>query len=396
MQKIAILCTGELKTYRKYFHNWVKNVVKPNQADVFLVLKKDSAIKGRNEPFRIHDEHDATTFLIQSLGSHLRFLCWTDDDPQFEPFVQQIKHLLEFRKKSYGTHHYTTEEKNKLHSSDGSNWFDQYARLSHGASRVRRFLAEHNESIDQYTKWLRFRVDMTIPKPFQIQRPFFPDLNDALQEVCIKQEYSHSCSEIFVAGPQTFFAICEWFIFEYLHYRPRRSKTLFPFAWIPEVQIGQFLLEFGFKTFHFPIQYRYYTDEDGFYLIECFTNQKYVEKISLVITLPPNEMTEKEKALYWKTETLPHWDDSIPLLSSPPNSTPNSQPEQIKKIEENKAKDTSLFEKQVSQSNQMLILILSVSFGLLWLVSFVLAWKWTLLHSSKRTMKHRLEVSGKK
>ena len=225
----AILLSGHLKTYRDTFEEFVINMVKPANADVFCLFKKNTSIKCREskEPY----QHDEEEFIKSCLGEHLKSLVWVDEVENTEVLIEKGNNILQTEwLPKYGSQCYRLE-----HWMSIKNTVDQYQRLSLACDLMSEYSNKNNIT---YKRVLRARPDILPLNGKKNWHMLDIERNDIYLNPSNKYEFRDM---LFVTDQVTMEFVCKNFPEKYLTYLPKDN----PFSTIlsPECQLMQFMIK---------------------------------------------------------------------------------------------------------------------------------------------------------
>jgi hypothetical protein len=232
--RIAILLPGGLKTYHLHIQEFYNNLIKPNNADVFMYLNPNSDIKSRGDYSSVDIDHDA--LIRTTFKENLKGLTWCQNPPDTEAYQKWGKEKLERSwVKRYGKQNMDKQE----HYND--NYFlkvvDQYIRLRECYRMLKEYSKEHNITYDIV---IRFRVDIYIDRVVDLSIYDCPN----------GRVYIHTSKKfelrdyLFIANQKTMEKICEEFPDHYLsqQFDPIHLERAESITYLsPECQLGQYL-----------------------------------------------------------------------------------------------------------------------------------------------------------
>lgn len=286
----AVVFSGQLRAYRKYIDNLMKNFVELNDLDVFCSFQKHSSYMKRlivSHDSEVVDEHDEEEFLKSVFGDRLKLLHWgpekihpTEEAPSDN---QYLRNLIKFQNYKYEhfKRKYATEQL-------VNQWFsvDQFGRVAIAAEQFKHWCDTNNMKYDYV---VRFRIDVDVIEPISITNLLNSHPFESKDDVYIRRWYASSIKELFVTTPESFYNICTNFPNSMFSYSP---KNFHPNFTAPEFQLGQFLREHEYKTYEWRVEYRYVDDEPGNERnIVCAPQPGYICRTPIFITDFLSDMT---------------------------------------------------------------------------------------------------------
>lgn len=236
----AILLSGWLKAYRDSFPEFVKLVVKPANADVFCLFKRNTSWDSRDTC--INDNHDEEKFIRECLGKHLKVLKWIDVAEETETYMDKGADILN----SMWLPKYGIDICSKLeHWMSFRHSVDQYQRLRLVCREMINYSKENNI---EYKRVLRARPDIL---------PINGNKNWHLLDVNIGDIFINPGSKyemrdiLFVTDQKSMHYILENFPDKYLHYMPTTGITPHVTILSPECQLMQFMVKMHKFKFYF-------------------------------------------------------------------------------------------------------------------------------------------------
>lgn len=283
--RIAILCTGQLKNFRWSFPQWVQHIVKTNDADVFLSLKRDDVWVQRDP--KINDPVDPESIIRGNLGDRLKGLQWTGKE--YDLFSEPIFNKCQRREKSY-KRSLIKKEKDTLHQVPSKPFWDQFCRLLYGF--------EHFEQqLKHYDRIVRFRIDMYIPEPI-----LFPLENSIVPRDTV------SLSELWISNFSTFKIMCN-FIHHYGEFVPK-NRT-WRFVLIPEVQLAQYVRRERLRFRSWNLHYGYQIHPERGRIITCYMTSTSVNSREWVQVLDQDKTSQDLEGVVMSKET---YDDDVFII----------------------------------------------------------------------------------
>jgi hypothetical protein len=228
----AILLSGFLKAYKESFPEFVRLLVKPANAHVFCVFRKNSSIVCRSTKEKdLHDEED---FLRKHLGENLKVLIWIDEVETTKYYIEKGNNYLEnLWLPKYGLDFCKQLE----HWMNLQNTVDQYQRLRLACREMEKFSKENSV---YYNKVLRARPDI-----YPLQGPknwWYLDVkeNDIFIQKHIRYEFRDM---LFLTSQKSMVYICDNFPENYPRYMPTTGENPSKTILSPECQLLQFMIK---------------------------------------------------------------------------------------------------------------------------------------------------------
>jgi hypothetical protein len=210
----AILLSGFLKAYKESFPEFVRLLVKPANAHVFCVFRKNSSIVCRSTKEKdLHDEED---FLRKHLGENLKVLIWIDEVETTKYYIEKGNNYLEnLWLPKYGLDFCKQLE----HWMNLQNTVDQYQRLRLACREMEKFSKENSV---YYNKVLRARPDI-----YPLHGPknwWYLDVkeNDIFIQKHIRYEFRDM---LFLTSQKSMVYICDNFPENYPRYMPTTGEN---------------------------------------------------------------------------------------------------------------------------------------------------------------------------
>lgn len=201
-KKTAILMAGDLGTYKFALDSICENIVKPNNADVFILTSKggfihvsDEEFDGQNFSVQVDAEDEER--LSAGFGSSLKGLHYVENIPDYtEQMGAEIKNLdnriLWLDKPNEKTVLYDAERGEFRHPA---KYLDQYLRLRYLVEILNRYERKHNVKYDYIA---RVRIDQILDRKIIISNEtdsrewlrwiqmdnFFYGTSDLMKEIC--------------------------------------------------------------------------------------------------------------------------------------------------------------------------------------------------------------------
>jgi len=225
----AILLSGYLKTYRDTFEEFVDKIVKPANADVFCLFKKNTSIKCREskEPY----PHDEEEFIKSCLGENLKSLVWVNEVEDTEKLIEKGNNILQ----SVWLPKYGKQCEKLEHWMTIRSTVDQYQRLSLVCNLMSEYSYKNNIT---YKRVLRARPDILPINGNKNWHMLDVELNDIFLNPSLRYEFRDM---LFVTDQQTMEFICKNFPEKYLTYLPKDNPYLTILS--PECQLMQFMIK---------------------------------------------------------------------------------------------------------------------------------------------------------
>ncbi len=235
----AILLSGHLKTYKESFEEFVKLIVKPANADVFCLFKRNTSLKCRET--REPDIHDEEENIKSCLGDHLKALVWVDEVETTETFIKLGEDILQ----TQWLPKYGDVCKRLEHWMSIKSTVDQYQRLSLACSLMNNYSRENNV---HYERVLRARPDLLPLNGNKNWQLLQVGKNEIFLNPSNKYEFRDM---LFVAEQETMTFICTRFPEKYLTYLPTNNNDLYLTILSPECQLMQFMIKEKKHEFYF-------------------------------------------------------------------------------------------------------------------------------------------------
>lgn len=298
----AVLFTGQLRAYRKYAENLMRNFVELNDLDVFCSFQKHSSyVKRPIEGSEIKDEHDEEAFLTELFKDRLKVLHWVSKIHPTE--TNDLEN--DFLRKLIDFQHYEFQISQELFPDKQlvNQWFaaDQFGRVAIGAQEMKCFCEKNKIKYDYI---VRFRIDVDVTEPIPIVNLMNTYPFESEKDVYIRRWYSSAVKELFVTTQASFFDICLNFPHTMFLYRPKKFHPNFN---APEFQLGQFLRDHQYKTYEWRIEYAYVDNEaENERKIVCRPQGGFICRTPIIITQFASDMDEDELDEAQKTDPNLH------------------------------------------------------------------------------------------
>jgi hypothetical protein len=234
----AIVISGTLKTYRQSISEFVNNLVKNNDADVFMYLKPNSAWKCR-ESKESHNDIDHERLIRDTFGDSLKCLVWEEDTPGLKDYItagwSKINHTWVG---TYGKEYVDTLE----HSNGGFvNSVDQYLRVRESCRLMKNHAEKNNKT---YNNVMRIRLDVLPIRPYK-----WSEHRHSEGEVSLRHDYEYCTRDaLWMCDYKTMIKICEEFPDVYLSFARDNPQSI---VLSPEVQLYQYINDNVFFNIRF-------------------------------------------------------------------------------------------------------------------------------------------------
>ena len=228
----AILLSGYLKAYKESFPEFVRLLVKPANAHVFCVFRKNSSIVCRSTNEKdLHDEED---FLRKHLGENLKVLIWIDEVESTKSYIEKgNSYLQNLWLPRYGYDFCKQLE----HWMYLQNTVDQYQRLRLACREMENF-SKHNSIY--YDKVLRARPDIY---PLNGDKNWW-ELDVKENDIFIQKHIRYEFRDmLFLTSQKSMVYICDNFPENYPRYMPTTEETPSKTILSPECQLLQFMIK---------------------------------------------------------------------------------------------------------------------------------------------------------
>ncbi len=239
-RRTALLISGTLKSFRPSLPLFLKHVVEPANADLFLYLKPGSEWRDRSSG-QNHEQESAKqveALLRSTFGARIKELVWANEVPGKELVLDHVMNLIE----DTWTLRYGSEVIGRLQHSDRgqmSKNVDQYCRLRACCRLMTDYCAKQGFAYDSV---FRMRLDVHATRPLNWHQ--WPLAEGAVRV------HPGSDGEVrdfmFLADGPTMVRLVETFLVSYCTYLP---DDPLPTALSPEAQLA-FHIDTHFKRSH--------------------------------------------------------------------------------------------------------------------------------------------------
>ena len=179
--RIAAVMPGNLGCYKVCIDSIMKNIIKPNNADVFILTSKrdyyhlteEDSFEGGKHNFSVGEED--LDVIKECFGSSLKWIEFIEDIPHYtDEMARQIK-LLDQRTSWWNDlgkfTHFVDREKKKI--KDGRNYLDRFLRMRILLEKVEEYERRNNFKYDYI---IRFRIDQLFNLRIVIEK--FPETEE--------------------------------------------------------------------------------------------------------------------------------------------------------------------------------------------------------------------------